>query len=173
MRTKKISFRIFSRIVLLIKYVSYFPAIDVIRFRSWCYKFLVKKFKNNFRITDGVTIIVPEELEIGEGVSIHENSLLGCHGGVKIGDFCALGNNLIISTSEHIHSDSKTLIKKQGIKTESVEIGKNVWIGARVTILSGVKIGENSIIGASSLVNKHIPPNTVYAGVPAKFLKNR
>ena len=173
MLTKKITFRIFSRIVLLIKYVSYLPVIDVIKFRSWCYKFILKKFKNNFRITDGVTIILPEKLEIGEGVSIHENSLLACHGGIKIGDYCALGSNLIISTSEHIHSDINTLIKKQGIKTESVEIGKNVWIGARVTVLSGVKIGENSIIGASSLVNKDVPPNTVYAGTPAKFLKNR
>ena len=52
-------------------------------------------------------------------------------------------------------------------------IGKNVWIGARVTILDGVKIGDNAIIGAHSFVREDVPANAVVAGVPAKLIKIR
>ena len=52
-----------------------------------------------------------------------------------------------------------------------VKIGKNVWVCRQVTILSGVSIGENSIIGANSVVNKDIPPNCVAAGNPAVVVK--
>ena len=52
-----------------------------------------------------------------------------------------------------------------------VKIHKNVWIGERSIILKGTQIGENSIIGAGSVVNGNIPPNSVYAGNPAKEVK--
>ena len=52
-----------------------------------------------------------------------------------------------------------------------VEIGENCWIGARVTILDGVKIGNNSVVGAHSFVNKDVPENVVVAGCPAKIIK--
>ena len=58
-------------------------------------------------------------------------------------------------------------------KIEKVSIGKDVLIGANVTILKGVNIGDGSIIGANSVVTKKIPPYEIWAGIPAKFLKNR
>ena len=56
------------------------------------------------------------------------------------------------------------------IKFGKIEIKDNCFIGARSTIMPGVTIGENSIIGACSLVTKDVPPNSVYAGVPAKYI---
>ena len=53
-----------------------------------------------------------------------------------------------------------------------IVIGKNVWIGANVTILGGVTIGDNSIIAAGAVVNKDIPPDSVAAGVPARVIKS-
>ena len=73
MLTKKITFRIFSRIVLLIKYVSYLPVIDVIKFRSWCYKFILKKFKNNFPSSENPSPIIQT---IEEAVPLFLASLL-------------------------------------------------------------------------------------------------
>jgi len=55
---------------------------------------------------------------------------------------------------------------------KSVKIRRNVWLEAGVTICPGVTIGENSVIGAGSVVTKDVPSNTVYAGVPAKFIKS-
>jgi acetyltransferase-like isoleucine patch superfamily enzyme len=157
----------------ILKYISYLPFVDVILLRSWCYKFVLKKVGKNFRVTDNVTIISPEYLEIGDNVSIHENSLLACQGGLIIGDYSALGSSLIISTSEHKNANLNKPIKSQGILEEKVSIGRNVWIGARVTILKGTIIGDDAIIGAGSLVNKNVLEKTVVAGVPAKVVRYR
>jgi len=65
---------------------------------------------------------------------------------------------------------NRTLDKQTSIKLP-VLIGDNVFIGAHTTILKGVCIGKNSIVGACSVVTKNIPPNEIWAGNPAKFIK--
>ena len=57
------------------------------------------------------------------------------------------------------------------IASGAVNIEENAFIGANCTVLKGVTIGKNSIIGACSVVTKNIPPNEIWAGNPAKFIK--
>ncbi len=94
-------------------------------------------------------------------------------------DTCApiyLGNNVVIAQYTiiltHDASLSYTLdnIKenKSEVKIKSVKIGDNTFIGQRVTILCGVEIGSNCIVGAGSVVTKSIPDGMVYAGNPAR-----
>ena len=54
---------------------------------------------------------------------------------------------------------------------QKVTIKKGAWLGANVTVLPGVTIGENSVVAAGALVNKDVEPNSVYAGIPAKKIK--
>lgn len=54
---------------------------------------------------------------------------------------------------------------------KDIVIGEGAWIGARSTVLQGVRIGEGTIIGAGSLVNRDCEPNCLYAGVPARLIK--
>lgn len=61
----------------------------------------------------------------------------------------------------------------QGETSKSVIIGNNVWIGAKATILLGITIGDNAIIGANSLVNKDVPEGAIVGGVPAKVIRMR
>ena len=63
------------------------------------------------------------------------------------------------------------MIKKSGYKTETITIGNNCWIGQNVRIQKGVTIGDNSVIGACSVVTKSIPANCVAVGIPAKVVK--
>jgi len=104
------------------------------------------------------------------GKSVFINS--GCHfqdqGGIYIGDNTFIGHNVILATLNHdLNPESRAdMIPK------SIHIGKKVWIGSGAIILPGVTIGDNSIIGAGSVVTKSVPENSVYAGNPAKFIRN-
>ncbi len=86
---------------------------------------------------------------------------------INIGDSCMLANGVYITDSDwHGLYDRIT----PG-KIKPVTLGNNVWIGDRVIICKGVTIGENSIVGAGSVVVNSIPPNSVAAGNPAAVVK--
>ena len=78
-----------------------------------------------------------------------------------------LGCNVIIATLNH----DINLKTRNNASPKPVKIGKNVWIGANCTILPGVTIGDNSVIGAGSVVAKSIPANSIAVGNPAKVIK--
>jgi acetyltransferase-like isoleucine patch superfamily enzyme len=92
---------------------------------------------------------------------------------VSVSDDVLIGPEVIIYSQNHIYKNLEKKISAQGYLTSSVSICDNVWIGARSIILPGVKIGSNSIIGAGSVVTKDVPSNCVYAGNPAKLIKQR
>ena len=64
-------------------------------------------------------------------------------------------------------------IRLQGIYKRDVDVGHNVWIGYGACILRGVAVGENSVIGTSSVVTRDIPANAVVGGVPARVIRMR
>jgi acetyltransferase-like isoleucine patch superfamily enzyme len=64
-------------------------------------------------------------------------------------------------------------IREQGIYKRDVRVGHNVWIGYGACVLRGVTIGDNSIVGTSSVVTKPIPANAVVAGAPARVIRMR
>ena len=85
-----------------------------------------------------------------------------------------MGPDVYILTQNHNFENTEQLIRKQGFRgIQPVEIGDNVWIGARVIILPGVHIGSGAVIGAGSIVTKDIPQNVVVVGNPAKIIKVR
>ena len=88
------------------------------------------------------------------------------HGGIEIGARSQLGPGVTITTTVHDYAtdDLSEVFKK-------VTIGKKVWIGANVTILPGVSVGDNTVIGAGSVVTKDIPPDSIAVGVPAKVIR--
>ncbi len=89
---------------------------------------------------------------------------------VIIGDDCFIGPNVSIYTA--CHSTDPVERNSRQEWAEPVRIGDNVWIGGSVTILPGVKIGNNVTIGAGSVVTKDIPDNVVAVGNPCKVIKN-
>ena len=85
-----------------------------------------------------------------------------------------VGPGVYIYTQNHKSDRTDITMDQQGFAEEKpVKIGNDVWIGARVTILPGVEIGDGCIIGASAVVTKSIPPYSVVAGNPAVVKKNR
>lgn len=89
---------------------------------------------------------------------------------VTIGDNVFIGPNVSIYTACH---PLEAEARNTGIEwAEPVIIGNSVWIGGNVTILPGVTVGDNSVIGAGSVVTKDVAPNTVVAGNPARVIKH-
>ena len=109
-----------------------------------------------------------KNITIGKNVFFNINCCFHDRGGIIIGDGVFIGQNVIISTLNH----GFDLADRNTTYPSKVVIGNNVWIGSGANILPGVCIGDNSIIGAGSVVVKDIPANSVAVGVPAKVVKN-
>ena len=114
------------------------------------------------------------EIKIGNNVGISQSAIVS-HCSVVIGDNVDIGGGSIIYTSDFHSLDWRIRITKEdqnNKKNAPVVIKDNVFIGARSMILKGVVIGENSIVGAGSVVTKSIPANQIWAGNPARFIRN-
>jgi acetyltransferase-like isoleucine patch superfamily enzyme len=113
-------------------------------------------------------------LHIGNNVGI-SNSTIVCTDEIIIKDNVMIGGSCRIWDTDFHSLDPNirgTLDDKHFRKSKLIVINKNVFIGGFSIILKGVNIGENSIIGAGSLVTKSIPKNQIWGGNPAKFIKN-
>ncbi len=162
--------KILRKIILIIRYS---PFNISIKLRYILYKSLMKGIGEKCNILESVVISNPDKVSLGKRVSIHQFCYLDGQGEIEIGNDVAIANHVKILTSDHVFKNNDVAIKDQGIEIDKITIKDNVWIGAGATILKGVVIGENSIIGAQSLVNKNIPPNVIAAGVPCKVVKER
>jgi len=162
--------KIYWKLFLLIKYCPYNYCSLL---RIFLCKNLFKSLGRNCHITDGVTLSNPKNISFGQRVSVHQYSLLDASEEIIIGNNVGIGSHVSIITSSHNFNDKNIQIKQQGINSKKIIISDNVWIGTGVTILQGVTIGKNSIIGAKSLVNKDIPENVIAFGVPCKVKINR
>lgn len=88
---------------------------------------------------------------------------------IYVGDCCMFGPNVVIATAGH--PILPELREKAYQYNAPVHIGRNVWIGAGALIMPGITIGDNSVIGAGSVVTKDIPANVIAVGNPARVLR--
>jgi acetyltransferase-like isoleucine patch superfamily enzyme len=153
--------------------------------------------------TDGLCFIGPGvELEIGRDAVVklgrwswigHGTKIRAHEGVVEIGAKSVLGQECTISSFQHVSIGRECIvadrvmlidfdhgvveedrpIRMQGIYKRDVKVGHNCWIGYGACILRGATVGDNSIIGTSTVVTKALPANSVAAGAPAKILRMR
>lgn len=122
---------------------------------------------------------VPREKRRAPLFFIGENVLVGYFfsallaGEIHIGDDTMIASNVLITTENHGIDSAAVPYRLQKIVIGDVWIGKNCWIGEKSIILPGVKIGDNSIIGAGSVVTRSIPKNSLAVGSPARVIKTR
>ena len=120
---------------------------------------------------DRIKLIFGSNVQIGDYVHI------GVFKQVHIEDDVLIGSKVLIIDHNHgdysgFSSEDPNVVQVQkSLVGQPVSIGRNVWIGDSVSILAGVRIGENSIIAANSLVINEIPPNCIAGGNPARIIK--
>ncbi len=116
---------------------------------------------------------VEGKLSIGNNMGLSCSAII-CNHEISIGDNVTIGGNTVIYDTDFHSLDpnvraAKTY-DKSSAKFGKVSIGNHVFIGAHSTILKGVSIGDNSVIGSCSVVTKNIPCNEIWGGNPAKFI---
>jgi acetyltransferase-like isoleucine patch superfamily enzyme len=113
-------------------------------------------------------------LDVGKNVGLGSDNLYGCAGGIKIGDDTIVGNYVTFHSENHVIDDLQEPIRLQGVTHAGITIGRDCWIGAKVTILDGATIGDGCVIAAGSVVIAgEYADFGIYGGIPAKLIKSR
>lgn len=106
-----------------------------------------------------------QKVKVGNNVVIMNGSLMMASGGITIEDDTMIAANVKLISNNH------DLECRSIITCKPIHIKRNCWIGAGATILRGITIGENSVVGAGSVVTKDVPDNVIVAGNPARVIK--
>ncbi len=126
----------------------------------------------------GKNVNIERKAVFGPLLEIGDNSGVGIscemYGPVSIGKNVMMGPEVVVYTSGHKFDRTDIPMMEQGFsEPKTVVIGDDVWIGRRVIIMPGVKIGNGCVIGAGAVVTKDIPDYSVAVGVPARVVKKR
>ncbi|MBN1840598.1 MAG: acyltransferase [Campylobacterales bacterium] len=150
-------------------------------FKSLARNVCIKKFSQfgiNAEFRAGAYAITCSKISLGNNVVIRPSTMLfadsrkGSHGKIIIEDNVMLGSGVHIYVANHrFDSNQHDIIQQGHYDAKDVVLKKGCWIGANVTILPGVVIGENSVVGAGSIVTKSFPKRVLIAGNPAKVIK--
>lgn len=108
-----------------------------------------------------------KNLKLGKHVFINAGCFFQDQGGITIKDHALIGPKVVLATLNHDFRPEHRMTTYPA----PIVIGRSVWIGANVTVMPGVTIGDNSVIAAGAVVTKDVPENVVAGGVPARILK--
>lgn len=130
---------------------------------------IIGYIKGDFVITEPFYCDYGNNITIGNNFYTNHNCTILDGAKVTFGDNVFIAPNCVFSTAGHaIDSEQRA----NGLEiARPITVGDNVWIGANVSVLPGVSIGNNTIIGAGSVVNKDIPDGVIAAGVPCRVIR--
>jgi serine acetyltransferase len=106
-------------------------------------------------------------IKLGRDVFVGPHTVIYGHGGVEIGDACLIAMHCRIVSSNHTVPPFGTDIRSQPDVLLPTKIGRDVWLGAGVTVLGGVTIGDGCVVGAGAVVTKDLPAGSIAVGIPA------
>lgn len=115
----------------------------------------------------GGKIVVGDDVFLGPGVVVYG------HGGVEIGNDCLIAMHCRILSSEHALPPLDRRVRDEPDILKPTRIGRDVWLGAGVTVLGGATLGDGCVVGAGSVVTGNIPAGAIAVGVPARVIGNR
>jgi maltose O-acetyltransferase len=126
--------------------------------------------ERHLEVLSGLRVTGEGELFIGDCSFINHDCLIDTAGDVRLGRGVALANRVSLLTSDHDMSNPRGRAGRRVLRP--IVVGDGAWLGANVTVLGGVTIGEGAVVAAGALVRADVPPHTLWGGVPARFLRN-
>lgn len=136
-------------------------------------------------IGENVAIDTPFHCDYGKNIFLGNNVIINMNCTFVDNQPIRIGDNVLIASNVQLYTSSHPVLPEERLVPDwkerqttffrtyarPIEIKNNVWIGGGCILLAGVTIGENSVIGAGSVVNRSIPPNCVAAGNPCKVIR--
>jgi acetyltransferase-like isoleucine patch superfamily enzyme len=135
------------------------------RFRRMLAPLIFRSVGTNLKCWHFVEWSFGYNLSIGDNVVVHRHVLLDDRGGIEI------GNDVSISDYVNIYSHSHDIYDIHKVSTPQTRIGNGVRITYHATVLAGVQVGDNAMIGTSAVVTRDVEPNHIVVGIPAKTAK--
>ena len=136
--------------------------------RKWFYQMLGAKMGKNTFPCRRVEILLPQGLNLGDGVAVGWFAELDARGGITVGHDTNISSHVKMITGSHDIDDPDFTAD-----FKPIHIGHHCWIGTGATILQGVNIGDGAVVAAGAVVTKDIPPYEIWGGVPAKCIRKR
>ena len=125
-------------------------------------------------IGDGTAIRCHEgSMRIGDKVVFGRNNTLNCYLDVEIGAATLVADWVYVTDFDHRTEDVHAPIKDQGIVKSPVRIGPDCWLGVKVSVLRGSRIGRGTVLGAHALVRGDVPEYAIAVGAPARVVRDR
>ncbi|MGW1585428.1 acyltransferase [Streptomyces sp. NPDC002386] len=141
--------------------------------RSWFYSRTLPRCGDLLCVFPDVTMHYPLNIRVGAEVFINRGVNITAPAPVTLGDHCLIGPYTVINSGNHRFADAKRRIRDQGHDLAPITIGRDVWLGAHVTVLAGTRVGEGAVVGAGAVVTRDIPAHSVAVGVPARVIGHR
>jgi len=124
-------------------------------------------------LDNDLTIECTGRLEVGARTIFGHHCTLAACESVDIGEDCLIAEMVSIRDHDHCFDRLDVPTRDQGAAVAPVRIGRNVWLGTKVTVTKGVCIGDNAVVGANAVVTRDIPANAVAVGIPARVVRMR
>jgi acetyltransferase-like isoleucine patch superfamily enzyme len=134
-------------------------------FRRLLAPLIFRKVGDNFKCWHFVEWSFGYNLSFGNNVVVHRNVLLDDRGGIDIGD------NVSISDFANVYSHHHNIYDIHDVETPQTSIGNGVRLTYHSTVLAGMKIGDNALVGTGAVVTRDVEPHHIVVGIPAKTVK--
>jgi acetyltransferase-like isoleucine patch superfamily enzyme len=114
-------------------------------------------------------------VHIGANTYIQSGCVLNAFiASIEIGANCMIAPHCVLTPYQHGYADRSRLMREQPLTSKGgIVLEEDVWLGAHVCVMDGVRIGKGSIVGAGAVVTQDIPPFSIAAGVPARVIRPR
>ena len=141
---------------------------DAVRVRALFSELTGQKIDESFSLIPPFYTSGGHQIRVGRLVFINQCCTIYDMGGVEIGNRVLIGPNVNLITGGHAMDPSE---RRDYVEAKPIVIRDNVWIATGATILGGVTVGEDSVVGAGAVVTKDVAPNSFVAGVPARVIR--
>lgn len=136
-----------------------------VQFRRLLAGHVFQRVGRNFKCFQHVEVSFGYQLEVGDDVVVHRHVLLDDRGGIRLGD------RVSISDYANIYSHTHSIVEQKDVTSMRTVLEDDVRITYHATVLAGVRVGENGMVGAGALATKDVRPYHVHVGIPAKSIR--